>query len=190
VSEIGSVLLRGSLPTPALHLTGFRPAGERLYRYADTLGPMISLTQPALKVLSEVGWTERYRWNPPGWQNAVQAEGFQVSAAAVAFVNRFGGLTLRGSRIAFDPVAAVRNEEPSDESRLLADRGIRISIVGTDHGYLNVWVADDGRVVLSVDADSRIVGDDMFDGMNALCEGDDYQVTRARRHLARGGGAA
>ena len=78
--------------------------------------------------------------------------------------------------VTFDPVLAARNADPSDESRFTAALGVRISIVGTDDRYVNVWVADDGRVGQSVEADFRIIGDDMFDGVNALCEGNDYQV--------------
>ena len=32
----------------------------------------------------------------------------------------------------------------------------------------------------------QVIGDDPMDGLNGLCEGKDYQVTRARRHLDRG----
>ena len=149
---------------------------------------MISLTRVALGCLLEAGWTEKHRWDPRGWREAVRAQGFHTSSAAVDFLNRFGGLTLPGWKInvTFDPVLAARNADPSDESRFTAALGVRISIVGTDDRYVNVWVADDGRVGQSVEADFRIIGDDMFDGVNALCEGNDYQVVRARRHLARG----
>jgi hypothetical protein len=93
-------------------------------------------------------------------------------------------------KVTLDPVLAARNGEASDESRFAVGLGARISIVGTDGSYVSVWVADDGRVGLSIESDFWIVGDDMLDGVNALCEGDAYQVVRARRNLSRGDGAA
>jgi hypothetical protein len=153
---------------------------------------MTSLTQGALGCLSQAGWTENYRWDPRGWREAVHAEGFRTSSAAVDFLNRFGGLTLSEPKMAatLDPVMAARNGDPSDESRFTVGLGVPISIVGTDNAYLSIWIADDGRVALSIETDFWVIGDDMFDGVNALCEGDAYQVVRARRHLTRGDGAA
>jgi hypothetical protein len=55
-------------------------------------------------------------------------------------------------------------------------------------GHMIIWITDDDRMCLSFDDDFRVIGDDPIDGLNALCEGDDYQVLRARRHLSAGKG--
>jgi hypothetical protein len=148
---------------------------------------MISLTPIALRCLEHAGWTEAYNWDPPGWREAVQAEGFHISRAAADFLRRFGGLNLDGPKVTFDPVAAARGTQPWAARPPGLEVGA--SVVGTDGGYLTVWVADDGRVCMSVDDDFWVIGDDAFDGLNAVCEGNDYQAVRARRHLTGGDGA-
>src|SRR5688572_6837494 len=139
---------------------------------------MIALTESALGCLAKAGWSERYRWDPRGWRESVQAMGFRTSSAAASFLKQFGGLTLARLKVTLDPVLAAGNADPTDEARCRECVGVDASIVGTDGGYLNLWIADDGKMVLSIEADFRVIGDDPLDGMNAMCEGNDYQVVR------------
>lgn len=155
----------------------------------ETAGKPISLTEKTRQCLADAGWTEGRAWPRREWEGAVLAEGFVTSAAALEFLGRFGGLSMACSDARLDPVDAARGVESSWAVKYARRLGAVVSPVGTAFkGHGVIWITDDDRLCLSFDDDFRVIGDDQIDGLNALCEGDDYQVLRARRQLSAGKG--
>ena len=108
------------------------------------------------------------------------SRGFVTSAAALEFLSSFGGLSLACGDARLDPVDATSGIDSGWAVTYARELGAAaVTPVGT--------ASKEHMVCLSFDDDLRVVGDDPIDGLNALCEGDDYQVIRARRHLSAGG---
>jgi hypothetical protein len=155
---------------------------------------MIPLGQRAEACLRAAGWLPGRTWDGiSAARLSIEEEGHRTSEAAVAFLEEFGGLTLRHvsqagaeTTTSFDPARAAGDLDPLWLETYEEQAGAPLSVVGQAYrGHMTVLLADDGRVFLSFDDEFMCIGDDAHDALNSLCV-PGYEVDRARRHLKPG----
>jgi len=142
---------------------------------------MSTLSEPVRRVLEAAGWSEARSVATRADEDALARDGYSLSRAARAFLERYSGLEVSfrhpaDSRIRialrFDAARGAASVYPERVAALSSRAGSPLVPVGTAHGGNMVLLVDPrGRVLVASDDILILMGETSEEALEALATG-------------------